>query len=132
MSQSIVHSAAPPSYTIYEDRTQGVVRMIVEGFFDVQTLHLHFVENTAFVAQWNREQRPIRVLIDAVRLLPHSVEGQAIVQNAIQRIYRPGDRVAILVASSLVKMQMRRSHTHGGIINFFVTAEKAMDWLVEA
>ena len=71
----------------------------------------------------------IRVLINAVDLKPHSPEGQACVQDATGRIYQAGDKVAVLVSSSLVKMQMRRALSRGEILNFFISESAALTWL---
>lgn len=121
---------ALPFYTIDEDEVKGVIRIMVEGFFDLETLDRHFAENAACVARWRHGGRPIRVLIDAANLLPHSSEGQALVQRSVQRIYVPGDRVATLVSSNLVKMQMRRALSHGDMLDFFMSAPAAMAWLM--
>jgi hypothetical protein len=103
--------------------------MQIEGFFDLATLTRHFDENAVVVLRWRQAARPIRILIDAVRLMPHSPEGQACVQNATARIYRPGDKVAVLVASGLVKMQMKRALSHGDVIDFFIVEKEALAWL---
>jgi hypothetical protein len=118
-----------PIYRIREDDPRGVIRMEVEGFFDIDTLIRHFADNEAVVIRWRAAARPIRVFIDAVQLKPHSPEGQACVQSATARIYRAGDKVAVCVASSLVKMQMRRALTQGEIIDFFISEGAAMTWL---
>ena len=122
-------AAAKPHYEIVEDRLQGAISISVAGFFDLPTLRDHFADNAAVVKRWRATGRPIRVLINAVDLKPHSPEGQACVQDATGRIYRPGDRVAILVSSSLVKMQMRRALSHGEILNFFISENAAVTWL---
>ncbi len=119
-----------PAYVIEEDVRNGVIKMTVQGFFDLETLRRHFDENDGIVRKWRSLGRPIRVLIDAVNLLPHTPEGQALVQSSTKRIYVPGDRVALLVGSNLVKMQMRRALTQGEVINFFVSANAAMTWLM--
>jgi hypothetical protein len=122
-------TAAKPTYTIEGDELQGVIVIRVEGFFDLPSLRSHFAENAAVVKRWRAANRPIRVLIDAVNLKPHSPESQACVQDATGRIYQPGDRVAILVSSSLVKMQMRRALSGGEILKFFICKSAALTWL---
>lgn len=121
--------ADKPRYKIEEDRLQEAIFMSVGGFFDLPTLRDHFADNAAVVKRWRIAGRPIRVLINAVDLRPHSPEGKACVQEATSRIYRPGDRVAILVSSSLVKMQMRRALSRGEILNFFISENAAVTWL---
>ncbi|TZG24607.1 hypothetical protein FYJ91_18460 [Sphingomonas montanisoli] len=120
----------PPTYTIDEDHIPGIVCMMVEGFYDAETLARHFDDNAEFVSRWRARGKPIRVLIDANNLQPHTPVNQAFVMRSFERIYRPGDRVAIMVASSLVKMQMRRTHSFGEIIQFFVSEQSATTWLM--
>ena len=106
-----------------------MIHIMIEGFFDLVTLERHFSAETAIVDRWRAEGRPLRVLIDAVNLLPHSIEGQLRVQQATETIYRTGDRVALQVSSSLVKMQMRRAYTQGSTLNFFLSNSAARMWL---
>ncbi len=121
--------APSPSYTIAEDHDQGVIRMEVKGFFDLDTLAQHFADNAIVVDRWRTMGQPVRVYINAVALKPHSPEGQACVQKAVARIYRPGDKLAIRVESSLVKTQMRRALSHGDLIEFFISESALMTWL---
>lgn len=127
MSSSLV--ATKPIHTIEDNQRPGVILIKVAGLFDLPTLRHHFAENAVAVQRWRSADRPIRVLIDAVDLKPHSPEGQACVQEATGRIYRPDARVAILVSSSLVKMQMRRALSRGEILNFFISENAALTWL---
>jgi hypothetical protein len=122
-------STLQPVHAIREDRASGVIHVVIQGFFDLPTLERHFTAEKAVVDRWRVEGRPIRVLIDAVNLLPHSREGQERVQRATKAIYRPGDRVALQVSSSLVKMQMRRAYTQGDTLNFFLSNDAALMWL---
>ncbi|WP_156364070.1 MULTISPECIES: hypothetical protein [unclassified Sphingomonas] len=118
-----------PAHSIQEDRARGLIYIKIEGFFDLATLKRHFRAETAVVDRWRAEHRPIRVLIDAVNLLPHSTECQAHIQRETGTIYRAGDRVALHVSSSLVKMQMRRAFTQGNTLNFFISNDAARMWL---
>lgn len=118
-----------PEYWIAEDSIGGIIRMMVKGFFDIPTLARHFDENRVMVDRWRSDARPIRVYIDAVDLKPHSPEGQALVQQSTASIYLPGDRVAVCVESSLVRMQMRRALRQGDVIDFFTTEFSALHWL---
>jgi hypothetical protein len=129
LSTSWADEIGHPSYAIFEDLVDGVIRIRVEGFFDVATLKRHFAENEVVVNRWRSVGMPIRVFIEACDLKPHSPEGQACVQQATARIYREGDRVAVEVASSLVKMQMRRALKPGDLIDFFTSEKAALEWL---
>ena len=118
-----------PSYAIVEDHVLGVIRMRVVGFFDLATLHRHFDDNGAVVSEWRDAGRAIRVFIDAAGLMPHTPEGQACVQAETARIYRPGDQVAVRVASALIRMQMRRALREGDVLEFFTSESEALAWL---
>ena len=118
-----------PTHLIRPDPARGIIRIEVAGFFDLDTLNAHFDENALVVAQWRGAGRAIRVLIDAIALMPHTPEGQACVQDATARIYRPGDRVAVLVSSALIRMQVRRALREGDVMEFFTSEAEARDWL---
>jgi hypothetical protein len=90
------------------------------------TLAAHFSDKAKTIDNWRVQGRPIRVLIDAVDLKPHTLENQGYVERASARIYEPTDRVATKVASGLVKMQMRRALVNGQEANFFVSEKAAI------
>ncbi len=50
MSSSLL--AAKATYTIDEDQIDGVIHIVVEGFFDLPTLRKHFVDKAAIVTRW--------------------------------------------------------------------------------
>lgn len=118
-----------PVHTITEDDCLGIIRIVLSGFFDRQALEEHFAVKVRVVDGWRTHGRPICVLIDAADLKPHSPENQAFVEEAAACLYGPRDRVAMLCESSLVKMQMRRSLSHGDIANFFISENAAVTWL---
>jgi hypothetical protein len=119
-----------PTHYIEEDVAGRVVRIKVAGAFDRAMVVQHFVDNEACVRRWRAAGHPVRVLVDASELHPHTPDNQALVMASIERIYRLGDRIAIVSGSSLVKSQLRRTHTYGDIIGFFVSGSAAMTWLL--
>lgn len=118
-----------PVHTITEDDRLGIIRIAVSGFFDRRTLVEHFALKTRIVNRWRAQGRPICLLIDAAELKPHSPKNQAFVEEEATRLYVPQDRVAMLLESSLVKMQMRRALSHGAVANFFISENAAIMWL---
>lgn len=106
----------------------GMVRMRIEGFFDRETLIQHFADSAEIVAKWKAADRPVRVLIDATGLLPHTPDNQTFVAQKFSNIYLTDDKVAIIVASALVKMQMRRTQENDDIIQFFDSDAEALIW----
>lgn len=117
-----------PVHMITEDDSLGIIRILVSGFFDRPVLEEHFSVKNRIVRRWRAQGRPICVLIDAAGLKPHSPENQAFVQEAAARLYETSDRVAMLLESSLVKMQMRRALSHGQA-EYFISENAAITWL---
>jgi hypothetical protein len=128
MNRENIH-ALKPLHTVTEDDRLGIIRVAVSGFFDKQDLEKHFAAKRQIVDRWRAHGRDICMLIDAVGLKPHSPENQRFAEEAVARLYRSSDRVAMLLESSLVKMQMRRSLSHGDIANFFLSENAAITWL---
>ena len=118
-----------PSHLILEDEPAGVIRIEVRGFFDLPTLKDHFGKLRGIVQQWRAQARPVRALANTVQLMPHSPEGQEYVVASHASIYRSGDKVAVLVSSSLVKMQMRRAFNNQDVMEFFISENAALTWL---
>jgi hypothetical protein len=118
-----------PSYSISEDEIRGIIRISVAGFFDRNTLKMLFLDTEMIVNKWKILGRPILTLIDSVNLKPHSPENQLYVEREFIRTHRPSDRVATLVASTLVKIQQRRAVPPGASINFFISESAAITWL---
>jgi hypothetical protein len=122
-------NARTPAYTIREVDAQGHIDVTIGGFFNLGTLSRYFREMDAIVARWRAAGRPIRLLISATGLQPSTQEMQAFAQDAVGRIFLPGDRIAIIVESSLVKMQLRRVNEAADVVHFFVSKNAAMTWM---
>jgi hypothetical protein len=119
-----------PVHRIDEHMNRGVIQITAQGFFDVETLRIHFDELEYILRKWRMLGKPIRVLVDAVNLLPYAPAVQTVFHESIQRVYAPGDRVAVLVASNLMKMQVRRALNQGELNAYFVSSTAAMTWLM--
>ncbi len=118
-----------PKHSVHEDAQSGVVRVAVSGFFDIPTLEVHFAQLRIIVRRLRSQSRPIRTLVDAVHMLPHAPPAQKYVESQNAAIYRDGDKLAVLVSSSLVKMQMRRAFTDKALMEFFISERAALLWL---
>ncbi|WP_420145825.1 hypothetical protein [Sphingobium sp.] len=118
-----------PSHSICEDAPVGAIRVDVSGFMDIPSLESHFREMRMVVSRWRSQHRAIRVLVHAIDLMPHSPEGQRYVDTANASIYQPGDKIAVLVSSSLLKMQMRRMFNAKELMEFFISERAAHLWL---
>jgi hypothetical protein len=118
-----------PKHAIRTDTPFGVIRIDVSGFFDRSSLVDHFTELRSMVRTWRSHSRPIRALANTVDLMPHSPENHGFVVSSHEDIYRDGDKVAVLVSSSLVKMQMRRAFNNRKVMEFFMSENAALTWL---
>ena len=118
-----------PKHSVHEDAQTGILRVEVSGFFDVPSLEVHFSQLRVIVRRLRLQSRPIRTLVDAVDMLPHAPEAQKYVESQNAAIYRAGDKLAVLVSSSLLKMQMRRAFTDKALMEFFISERAALLWL---
>jgi hypothetical protein len=74
------------------------------------------------------EGLPVRAIIDAREAVIQNPESVERIRVGTPEIYVSGDRVAMLVSNSLVKMQLRRvvdERTH----ELFMSANAATTWL---
>jgi hypothetical protein len=96
------------SFTI-EDRGD---HLYVHGrlLASVQDALQHFRDLSAELGNMRRSGRPVRVFVDLRDCLTQSAEVAEIIKQRTKTIYRPGDRVAILAASSILKLQLKRIH----------------------
>jgi len=115
-------------FLIGVDDKAKVVLVEGVGFWTLTTIDTHFDYLFDVIAKQRRLARPVRVLIDVCQadIQPSDVIDRIGLRSAL--IYEPGDRVAIVVASSLAKIQMKR-----GVIGvrheFFFSPRSAMSWL---
>lgn len=111
-------------------REEGTGILIVRGsgLWTVAQMEAHFVKFHALIGRIRDRGGMVRALID---LLDVGVQRQD-VGNALTRgtrnCYRTGDRVAVIVPSSLAKMQMRRL-LNSPFHNYFVSENAARIWL---
>ena len=114
------------------DDAGPVIRMAGEGFFTEAVLRRHFHAVDLIVAQRRRLGRPIIALVDLRRAATQSIAVGNIVTEECDRIYSdPADRVALIVATMLLKLQCERIHHHAGF-RTFLAAEEAERFLNEA
>ncbi len=69
------------------------------------------------------------MLVDLRKSPVQSVETAGRIKAATSRIYKPGDRIAIVVQSSLVKTQMRQV-VDVTTVELFISIDAAEMWLL--
>lgn len=113
----------------YFDAAMGAIRVEATGTWTMQQADLHCIQLTALVEDMRMRTGRVRIFVDR-----RGVETQAPaiidrIAGGLDSILRSGDRVAVLVASSLVKMQVRRS-VDLSIYELFISERAAFLWLL--
>ncbi|KTT69403.1 hypothetical protein [Sphingomonas endophytica] len=110
------------------DRAGNFLRVTCRGFWPMDYAVAHLSDFEVVLHQARRMSRPSRTLVD---LREAGVLDPAVADYThatITAMYRPPERAAILVASTLARLQMRRGlnpATHA----VFTTLDEAMRWL---
>lgn len=105
-----------------------MINVVGRGFWSLNYIRDHIREFEAVLLKFRDAPEPARTLVDLREAPVQSPEVAAELHRAMCRIYRPPERAAIVVASSLVKMQMARGfdpRTH----SVFLSLEEAEAWL---
>jgi hypothetical protein len=110
------------------DARDGVIRVVGEGVYTADQARRHFVALRKTVARVRSERSRVKVLVDTSHGAVQTAEVVAIIENGTRGLYRSGDRVALIVASMLHKVQMRRI-TDSSITELFLSESAAMTWL---
>jgi hypothetical protein len=118
---------APPFELVY-DPTAGIVRTMVRGFWSLDDADAYFRRLGILIHTARREFGHARVLVDRRGCPVQSAEVAQRMSRANRDLF-PTDRLAIVVDSNLVRMQMRRLFSHQGS-QAFLSYEAAMTWLL--
>jgi hypothetical protein len=110
------------------DRTLGAMRLTGRGLFSIEQVEAYFTHYRRLAERMRRERGAVRVLADLREAAVQSVEVAGYVRDRGEGLRREEDRFAVVLASSLVKLQMRRvvgSPQHA----FFLSPAAAETWL---
>jgi hypothetical protein len=106
----------------------GVLKMKSCGTWGDIDVHRYFAES-------EHEVKKVRALAPTLRFLGDLRDAQIDVDEAgervsknMQRLFRPGDRVALVVRSSLEKARLRQT-VNCERVNFFLSVDSARMWL---
>lgn len=114
--------------TIMPAGPDGIIGVVGRGFWDTALVTAHFADLGSHIARVRAPAMPVRVLVDLRGAPPQRPEVTTIVRQATLALYRPADRVAVVVESSLVKIQMRRI-LDCSKMTFFISIDAARTWL---
>lgn len=110
------------------DRSLGAIRLTGSGFWSVGQIDAYFVDLRRLIARLRADTGRVLVLADMRGVPPQSPEVAERLYGQNEELYREGDRSAIILDTSLAKMQMRRlldERYHG----FFLSVDAAETWL---
>lgn len=109
------------------DDRLAVLRVVSSGFWSVRQIATYFQNYNACIARWHGRQMNVTAICDLREAATQSQEVTDLLSRSISGIYKPGDRVAMIVANSLVKMQMRRV-LDGQYHEFFLSLPAGEQW----
>jgi hypothetical protein len=112
------------------DERDGIIFVTGTGIWTRTDVDDHYAALRQLIDHMRRDGRLVRVLSDITKAVRQSSEIEIHIREHIDRTYRPGDRVAILVADADDKMYVRGLLGHADVAAFSsqITAEI---WLME-
>lgn len=116
-------------YRIQYDRAVGLIRVIVEGFWDVSTVHAYQAELLPIMELARAERGSVLILSDARNFPVQSAEVAAEFARTPRESDPMWDRLATVMKSTLGKMQGARALAGSGA-RFFTSMEEAEAWLL--
>lgn len=115
-------------YKLDYDRDAGIVRMVVEGFWDVPMVEALEAALLPLLKLARAEKGQALILSDSRNFPVQSAEVAAAFDRMETRIGALRDRMAMIVGSALSKMQGKRA-VMGSTTAFFSDPEEAERWL---
>ena len=110
------------------DRETGIITIVGEGVYTFIQAQEHFAALAALVSSVRSKRGRVKVLIDTARSAVQPANVAEKIEKSIRSLYTPQDRVALIVASTLHKVQMRRI-ADPKIIHLFISRDAALTWL---
>lgn len=110
------------------DVRSGTIFVNNVGFLSKTHADRHMAEFAAVVASFRRTRLAVRVMVDMTAGSLQSAPVAELLRTRTAAIFLQGDRVALVVASALLVIQLRR--THGApVFGIFAAANEAALWL---
>jgi hypothetical protein len=112
------------------DRSTGVIHVDSTGVWDIEYFHTFATKQESLINQCQADHGIARVLSDTRIAGVVTREMADLISEFTARCYKPEDRIAIIVESSLLKLQMRRVFSPCRV-EVFTSSEAAETWLFE-
>lgn len=112
------------------DHTSGLIRVIGTGIWSVERAETHFRNLDRAVQNVRQAHGKVNVLVDLRGAAVQPSETAAVIHDWTMRIYRAADRVAVVCATSLLALQMRRGVNIAPLATFH-EIEPALRWIHE-
>lgn len=90
------------------DLVDGFVTVSGTGMWSAERAATHFRDLERAILKIRREHGAVRVLVDLHAAAVQTAETAAVVREWTGRIYRAADRVAVVCATALLAMQIKR------------------------
>lgn len=118
-----------PAHHVERDLRTNLVRVTAPGFWTPDQLSDNMARTERVLAAVRAKGLPVRVLVDLRRSRVQSGETAERIRANSLRMYRPDDKVALVVASELARMQAKR--LQAGVANraAFLSVAEAEAWL---
>lgn len=117
-----------PLLSFSYDVAAKIIRITGVGKWTVDYVDVHFAELAVLIDRVRQQNGEVLALVDLSRAPVQSAEVAARIHEATGRLYGPGDRIAMIVPSFLLKAQMK-SVTWKDNAAIFVSPFAAMTWL---
>lgn len=111
------------------DERTGIIHVTGQGVWTREDIDQHFAMLRQLILSVRYTGRPVRVLSNIVGARRQSPEVEARIKEQMARTYRAGDRVAILTANNLAKLQVR-AIIGDAEIGLFCSPLAAETWLL--
>ena len=90
------------------EASTGIILVEGRGMWSDECAASHFAELSVLIDATRRQRGAVKVLIDLGAALVQASSTSTYIEKQAQSLYREHDRVAIVVSSRLLAMQMRR------------------------
>ena len=116
-------------FRVVTDPITRIVRVACSGFWLHDEARLYLGQIADEVEAIRVHERNVRVLVDNRHAAVQTFEVIGEVSSGLSQIYKPADRLAIVVESVLLKRQMERLPAVA-ITRIFAALKEAEDWLM--
>ena len=127
-SKASAEAECAGALTTVHDPARNLITVVGEGFWSLDYIRKHIRDFETVLLRARDLDRPSRTLVDLRDAAIQSPEVAQLLHDAMCRMYRAPERAALIVASNLMKMQMKRGfnpETHA----VFISASAAQLWL---